>query len=689
MTAVHSARVSPSPVRRLACALGWVAPSAVAACAGALVCGVIDGNRGEPFGGWRLVMVSGLVAMLAVPVLLFASLAVRGLLRAWAPRSLVETWREKRGAMPRLAAWVGVVWLAALALSWAMFQGTWLLASWTAFKPTSIGFLEPMLAVLAVLVVVALSRPSVELLTWVARKIDRLWQRFAPGTLLRPWMIFGGAAITLGGVGWLIWEFLVTRRIPDSSLGAGFLIGPLAGLVTTVVAHFAWRGPVVVRGSAGALVGVATVVTIVAGIGVRSRPEDALAIWEDKPIGRLAIEQLFDLEGIRGELSLDAWKPTARTDRHPDIVLVTFDGVRADRTPVDGGGAAMPALDDLGERGAVFRSAYTAAPVTRRAIPSLITGVSPHRVHGALSGYALRLDPRHVTLAERLRAAGYETAAFTCCEEYWGEAARTGWSRGLDQVVIDDDLKRLGYAAREWVAKRERTAGNRPLFLWVHLTPAWARDRGATTDERIARYDQALSSVDGVLADLMSAFGTRSATTTPIFVVTSDRGEELGEHGQPFRADDLYNTQIHVPLIIAGPGVQPQSVLETVSLVDLLPTIIDLAGFQPPHGATVDGRSLVDITSGRRHADSPISMTGIAFAAIVPEQTEDGLHHDRSWAVVRGIWKLIDSGASVELYNLQTDPGERTNLAGQRMQQVSELRMIMNQRIKAGAISPF
>jgi arylsulfatase A-like enzyme len=658
----------------------WLAPSVVAACVGAVVAGAFE-SRGD---GDRVLIAGGLVATIALPVLVVASIAMRGLVAAWAPARLLESMREERGAMPRLAAWTGVVWLAMLGLAWAMFQGTWLLASWTAFKPNSISFLAPALAVLAIVIIVALSRPAADLFTWLARKIDRVWRSFAPGTLLSAPVIFGGALVTAIGAGYLIWALLISRRLPDAS--PSIVFGPTAALIVTVLAHAVWRGrprarpsrALIARAIAGGVVVAGTAALIVLGLrSVRAEPATALAIWSDSPLARLAIERTFDVEDIRRDLPLDTIKPVARGDAHPDLVLITLDGVRADRTPPYGGAAPMPALADLGERGTIFKWAFAPSTTLRRSVPSIVTGVAPHRVRGTASETAFRLDPRHIGFAERLRAAGYDTAAFTCGFDALGDATRT-WTRGFEHVAGDDDSMRLAYAAKKFVETRTSSA---PLLLWVHLRVAWPGDREAMpTDQRLATYDRALAALDRSIAEVVTAFSGRTPDTAPIIVVAGARGEELGEHGQAFREEDLYNTQIHVPLVVAGPKVKPQQVVETVGVIDVMPSLVDLAGYAPPRGTTVDGYSFAPTLIGTR-----TQVSNVAFAAILPDRGTALT----SMAVVRVNWKLIDTGSSIELYDLRTDPEERTNLASQRTQIVTEMRSLLTTRARAANTLPF
>jgi hypothetical protein len=180
--------------------------------------------------------------------------------------------------------------------------------------------------------------------------------------------------------------------------------------VLVVVRHAAWPSAHARLGARdrGGLVCVGAIAAIATSCHVvRGRPDIALAIWAEKPISGLAVERVFDLETIRSELPLDRFRPAVRKGAaHRDLVVVTFENVRADRTPPYGGNAEMPALAALAARGTVFKWAFTPSNISPRAIPSMITGFAPHRVRGTWNGSAVQLDPRHVVLAERLRAGG-------------------------------------------------------------------------------------------------------------------------------------------------------------------------------------------------------------------------------------------------------------------------------------------
>ncbi|MGN6107400.1 MAG: sulfatase/phosphatase domain-containing protein, partial [Kofleriaceae bacterium] len=134
--------------------------------------------------------------------------------------------------------------------------------------------------------------------------------------------------------------------------------------------------------------------------------------------------------------------------------------------------------------------------------------------------------------------------------------------------------------------------------------------------------------------------------------------------------------------VITGPGIVAQRVAETVSLTDLTPTLLELAGFTPPYGRSMDGRSVADLATGRR-LGSP--DTGHAFAAMIKDRSNPG----GITAIVRGGWKLIDNSVGFELYNLRADPGELSNVLGQNPQVADGLKRLLKTRQDLANQPPF
>jgi arylsulfatase A-like enzyme len=541
---------------------------------------------------------------------------------------------------------------------------------------------QPVVAVATVLVLVALSRPCARLFAWLARRIDARWRRAGRRTLLRPSIIVGSAVIAALAVIYVLWRTTVRDRL--GPIDTSLVHAPAVGLAATGVLHAVWLRLDRARRVTGLVCAVATAAVIASAIVTATlRPSATLEIWGGRPLAGFAIEWLLDLEAVRARISPAAFRPVERPGAaHPDIVLITIDTVRADHTPPYGGQADMPTLRDLAARGTVFDRAFSPSNVTRRSIPSMVIGLSPHRVRGRVVGWALRVDPRHVLLAERLRAAGYDTAGFMCCEGFWGATFHTGLERGLAHLEIDARGGALAARARAWLDARP---DGRPMFVWMHvLEPhSWPSSGEPHSDrERTAIYDRALAASDQMVREVVAAFQHRAPERMPILIVTADHGEALGEHGQPYHSTDLYDSQIRVPFVIAGPGIRPQHIAETVSLTDLAPTILDLAGFVPPGGAGVDGRSLADLATGARAADPE---GGIAFAAMIKDRSNPG----GITAVIRGRWKLIDHDDHYELYDTRGDPGEHDNVLVEQSRIAGELRQLLDACTAKADVSPF
>ncbi len=653
----------------------WLAPSAVAACAGGLCAGVVDTVKGDGELGLDSVAATGFVLVAAIPVLLGLAIVARAVWAAWRPREIAERLTEAGGAMPRLAGWMATLILGVALFAWLVFRGTWLLVSWTQFKPNVVALAQPVIAVVGALAILLVAPIAVSLFAAIARRIDGAWQRRGHTTLLAPRKLFAATGIAALIAIVLVWLFVIAPRI--GPLAIGVLLAPLLGLVVAIATH-----RLRVRAFSIAAVVLAGACIAFAIVTAYLRPAAALGIWGDQPIGGLVVERVFSLDRIRSALPLDDYRPVARAGaKHRDIVVVMIDTVRADHTPPYGGKAEMPVLKALGERGAIFQWAFSPSNVTRRSVPTMLTGTAPDRVRGRVVGWGLRLDPRHILVAERLRVAGYDTAGFVCCGGLYGDDLRTGFDRGMSTLVIDESAEMLGAKAGRYVTAKAERGDKRPLFMWLHfLEPHNWSVNTASTGTASDQYDRSLAMVDRALVPLIAAFSNRPTDDAPIIIVTSDHGEALGEHGQRNHSTDLYNSQIRVPLVIAGPTVTAVRPTETVGLVDLVPTIIDLAGFEPPHGRSIDGRSIADLARG-----TPSTAPGRAFAAMIADRSNPG----GVSAIIDGPWKMIETHGVRELYNMHQDPDERANVAAKHPEIVGRLAAMLGAQRARARVSAF
>jgi arylsulfatase A-like enzyme len=662
----------------------WLVPSLAAACAGAVATGAAEvalGGRGG--GALGATATIGFAAMLALPALLALSIVLRGVWAAWQPEALVAAATAPGGGAPALAGWLVTGHLIIAALGWAAYHGTWVIAVWTAFHPLVVGVLELGIMILATLGALLLSRPCARLFGGALGWLDARWRRRGWRTLLTPRRIVVALVALDGGVAAAVWLLVVAPRIGPFDLSPGY--APAVGVAIALLAHAvtrpAWpRARRVVGPLAPAL---AAAALAAAGAARLTSPATTLTIWGDQPLAGLAIDLLFDVDAIHDDLALAEPPPVARPGaRHRDILLVTIDTTRSDHTPPYGGLADMPTLRELAQRGVVFEWAFAPSNVTRRSIPSMVIGAAPNRIRGRVVGWALRVDPRHVFVAERLAAGGYDTAGFMCCSNFWARDARTGLSRGLAhlEVETDNDGVKIAHDARTWLTTREAGHPPRPLFVWMHLLEPhnWliGQPEPRTDADRRVTYDKALAAVDRMLAELLAPFAGRPPGEQPIVIITADHGEGLGDHGAPFHSTDLYNSQLRVPLILAGADLAPRRVPEVVSLTDLTPTILDLAGFVPPTGPGIDGGSFADLATGGRVG---VAGHGLAFAAMIKDRSNPG----GVSAVVAGRYKLIDRDGTLELYDEWTDPDEKLNVLAQHADIVAELRKLLALRLAA------
>ena len=395
----------------------------------------------------------------------------------------------------------------------------------------------------------------------------------------------------------------------------------------------------------------------------------------------------------------------------PNVLLITIDTLRADRLSSAGyARLTTPNLDRLAAEGLRFTHAQTPRAKTTPAIASLMTGLYPHD-HGARD-LLVPLDARHPVLAERLRDAGWSTAAIV--GNYVLLDRFSGLARGFDrwteelpdrQGVPPDDApqRTAGSMSDAALAELARKEGDEPWFLWLHymdphglydppeehrvfrsdvpdpipddpghvaeynVPPGCRMDDGRVDAARVRDlYDGEVRFADAEIGRLLDALRASGELERTIVVVTADHGENLGEHRDWFEhGRDAYETTCRVPLVLRlpalladrpGPGVRDGS----VSLVDLAPTLLDLLEL-PALGRGVSRRSLLA-------ADDPLPHP--VFAEKIDGERRPGAVQAK--AVRFGDWKLLRRYAfdeerlvvlSDELYDLAADPGETRNLA--------------------------
>jgi arylsulfatase len=358
---------------------------------------------------------------------------------------------------------------------------------------------------------------------------------------------------------------------------------------------------------------------------------------------------------------------------------VSVDTLRADHLGVYGyDRPTSPWLDAFAAGAVVFEEATTPRTQTTPAVASMLTGLYPHR-HGVRTIYQ-RLPPEPVTLAEMLRAGGYATAAFV--SNFVLRRDFSGLERGFD--VYDDHFptrdsdrrihERLAADTCDAVLEWAKEAPPSPWFLWVHFmdphrpylpperffeprgvtplppeVPLARSERGkSNVEEFVARYDGEIRSVDRELARMFAALEARGMLADTLVLFTADHGESLGEHGVYFdHGRDVFEPCARIPLLVRfpegrGAGARARA---PVSLVDVVPTILDAIGLRVP--LAFDGVSVL------RWVDDPRAEGGARF-----------LEHSAKLRAVRSadrkIVATLEKGrvVRVDRYALREDPGE-------------------------------
>lgn len=404
----------------------------------------------------------------------------------------------------------------------------------------------------------------------------------------------------------------------------------------------------------------------------------------------------------------------------PDVLLITVDTLRADRLGCYGWARAeTPVIDALAGQGTLFEAAETTLPRTTQAFASLFTGQHVRR-HGVLEiGEYLSLDA--LTLAERLSAAGYETAGISSNLlagpfqglhqgfDFFVDATELGRRFGQEGGLPEraTDAAAVTAAGLAWLAE----ARQGPRFLWIHYTdphfryrppPPWGREQAETARafyERIETfvpktatvifdlngessrvsdamrelYDGEISFTDREIGRFLQAWKEVRGEEDPgILIFTADHGESLGEHGYFYEHGDfVYEASTHIPLIWSWPGRIPagRRVSTATSLVDLAPTLLGLLGIAP----FGDGQDLSGFLLGEQGAVPPgdvvFAESGSALRAQNPRRQfcgrrrSGGMGESPFRSLRLGEWLLLqEDGAPARLFRPARDPALRENL---------------------------
>jgi hypothetical protein len=351
-----------------------------------------------------------------------------------------------------------------------------------------------------------------------------------------------------------------------------------------------------------------------------------------------------------------------------NVLLLTIDAVRADRM-----GFAKyhrkitPNMDRLQETSAYFTRAYSQAPNTPRSFPSFATSQPPSRVkwQRAFANFSPITAASH-TWFQDLAAAGVKNIGifshFYFTPERglgpgfaeWDNAGALSLADSNTDIASPRIVPRVVRRLEAAAAAKER------FLLWTYLFEPHSRYmvhpefpiKGTGVAGLEEKYDYEIAFADKWLAKILETLERTGLDKNTVVVLFADHGEGFGEHRHYFHGQSVYEEMIHVPLIIRVPGQPPRVVDEPVALMDVGPTILELAGVTP--SPALGGRSLAPAVRGAALPPRPVP------AELLPAPSWN--HHAR--AVIDGDWKAINrvSDGLWELYNLKADPREKRNL---------------------------
>ena len=373
--------------------------------------------------------------------------------------------------------------------------------------------------------------------------------------------------------------------------------------------------------------------------------------------------------------SLQAAAQTSNSAMKPtNIVLITLDTVRADHLHCYGNTKIeTPTIDALAKSGVLFEKAVAQAPLTLPSHASMFTGTNPN-VHHVRDTGGFVLQPSSVTMATILQKHGWNTAAFI------GAVVLKrvfGFSQGFS--VYDDRMpggsggegmmRNAGVTvdhALAWFNAQPKKR-DKPFFVWLHFYDAhqpyvpppaeFQRQYPGNT------YDAEIAYMDQQLGRFVNAVKEKSPEQNTLFVVLSDHGESLGDHGEYQHGIFLYDSTLRIAWVMAGPGIPAGvRVSQQARTIDLLPTVLDLLGGKA--SPVVQGTSLVPAFTGK-----PVATEYSYEETMYPKFI-------MNWAPLRGIhtaeWMYVRA-PKPELYDLKTDPSELHNTIDSHPREYREL----------------
>jgi choline-sulfatase len=385
---------------------------------------------------------------------------------------------------------------------------------------------------------------------------------------------------------------------------------------------------------------------------------------------------------VPGTIAVPTKAASAKSPPHPNVILITIDTLRADHVACYGAQTVKtPTLDGLASDGVLFGRAISQVPLTWPSHAVILTGTYPFQ-NGVQDFTGQPLAPQFRSLAQALKQAGYATGAVVSAfvlDRSWGlargfdfydDAFSAGTFQTKDIGLVD---RRAGKSVDHAIAWLKRTP-RRPFFLWLHLyDPHSPYDppEPYRTEYRSHLYDGEIAYADHELGRLIAWLKQNNLYDSSLIAALSDHGESLGEHGEDEHGFFVYNATVHVPLIVkppGGSGIQIQRRHDPVETSAVAPTLLQLTGVKDVIAHQFQSESMF---AANRQGEPAYSETFYPFSSF-------------GWSPLHALqsehFHYIEA-PKPELYDLQRDPGETTNLATQQPATAAVLKAQLQQRV--------
>jgi len=406
-----------------------------------------------------------------------------------------------------------------------------------------------------------------------------------------------------------------------------------------------------------------------------------------------------------------------------NVLLFVIDTLRADHLSCYGYFRnTSPTIDRIAREGVLFEYSYAAGIATGPGFTSIITGLYPIRSKYYITPWNIpntyQVNDDIPTLAEIMWDNGYVTAAFDNLinfrshpkhfvrgYEYYVNATKT--SKWIHHHLVGGELNRR---LIPWIRQHcyekfflfvhywdphmpyNQPSGYRKVFsggelkvekapIGYEYVPGWGRlDQIFKGDEKksIDLYDGEILYVDSCVAEVVETLDERGVLDDTLIIITSDHGEQLGQHGLYGHAG-LHESVVKIPLIMRLPDKLPQGlrVKGYAQQVDIVPTILDLAQIETNY--RFDGVSLLELIKGRRIRDYAVAETW-GERAIIDGDWKLIVHYEKEFKepgvelkmLLDEVKPIPYKGVRIELYNIRDDPMEVINLV-ERKDKVDEL----------------